>query len=604
MQASTTHSHYIKSSSETIISAVQEAVSSQKHDSILLERPVTLDYFDLQKIAHQLPQKSQVSVNYQLRLAPEVQQLRQQVSQAISSGNTTILSVSVNTINNGSESSSIDTQDIDLVLSLVNQDVASVQAFNEKPLAKEADVPAFTLISGTFLSGTTFSVQLRSLKTSQNLSIIQVVLSNGEVFNATVKLDSLQGNTQDRALYANLQDAIRVTRVYITALESLRTEKSVTLKHAKGEVVAARTIGTAVFLDVGFFIPAYLTKGVAITSMFSGKEDKIREIFNRIASSGEPLEYVPSYEELLNHKESRKLRPIFYTPSIPGTRKDLEMLDALKAGYLVLAEKPAFANADLAKEFLKKLELEQKKRLFFGWHYQHHYVLKKVYQDVVKNTFGKIKHIRTFFSVPMTLKDNRIFDPSQGGAGVDIFSYNLHCTLRLIGFENSYQVVQSKIQSAQDLDPSLEKLKKIDFVLDVKLAFGNGVTADLFATFDSTTVMHSEAEIEFEDGTRVFLKEFVHFQNIIGLGFSPAVIKRVGSPRWEDYVTEEDKNHPDYVKSSYDAQLEFMRKQSTGEDNYDLTNDTFGLSMESNIKLGEIIDDIFLAGGFEKKPGA
>jgi len=460
------------------------------------------------------------------------------------------------------------------------------------------------LISGTFLSGATFSVQLRSLKSSQNLSIIQVVLSNGEVLNTTVKLDSLQGNTQDRALYASLQDAIRVTRVYITALESLRTERSVTLKHAKGEVVAARTIGTAVFLDVGFFIPAYLTKGVAITSMFSGKEDKIKEIFNRIASAGEPLEYVPSYEELMNHKESRKLRPIFYTPSIPGTRKDLEMLDALKAGYLVLAEKPAFANADLAKEFLKKLDLEQKKRLFFGWHYQHHYVLRKVYQDVVKNTFGKIKHIRTFFSVPMTLKDNRIFDPSQGGAGVDIFSYNLHCTLRLIGFENSYEVVQSKIQSAQDLDPSLEKLKKIDFVLDVKLAFGNGVTADLFATFDSTTVMHSEAEIFFEDGTRVFLKEFVHFQNIIALGFTPAVIKKAGSPRWEDYVTEEDKKHPDYVKSSYDAQLEFMRKQSTGEDNYDLTNDVFGLSMESNIKLGEIIDDIFLKGGFEKKPGA
>jgi len=345
--------------------------------------------------------------------------------------------------------------------------------------------------------------------------------------------------------------------------------------------------------------------------MFSAREDKIREIFNRIASSGEPLEYVPNYEGLLKHGETRNLKPIFYTPSIPGTRKDQEMMDALKSGYLVLAEKPAFANADLAKGFLKRLDVEEgidaleaKKKLFFGWHYQHHYVLKKAYQDVVNKTFGKIKHIRTFFSVPMTLKDNRIFDPSQGGAGVDIFSYCLHCTLRLNGFEHSYEVVQSKIQSAQELDPSLAKLSKIDFVLDAKLAFGNGVTADLFATFDSTTVMHSEAEITFEDGTRIFLKEFVHFQNIIGLGFNPGVIKRVGSPRWEDYATEEDKKHPDYVKSSYDMQLEFMRKQSTGEDNYDLTNDLFGLSLESNIKLGEIIDEIFIKGGFEKKPGA
>ena len=278
------------------------------------------------------------------------------------------------------------------------------------------------------------------------------------------------------------------------------------------------------------------------------------------------------------------------------------MLDGLKAGYIVLAEKPAFANADLGKAFLPSLSLseDEKKRLYFGWHYQHDYLFRKVLEDVNKNTFGKIKHIRTHFTVPMISRKNfRIFEPSQGGAGIDIYCYNLHFTLRLLGFNHTFEVVESEIESAKDWDTSNPDLPLIDITLKNKLSFGNGATADFYASFNSDTIMHSEGEIFFEDGTKILCKEFVYPQIMTGSPFKPFIIWRAGATRWEDYVTDKDAKNLEYLLTTYDQQVEFIRRQASGEDKYDLNNDVDGLGIEANIKLHEIIDAVFIKGGFK-----
>lgn len=508
---------------------------------------------------------------------------------------------------------SFDPQDIDLLFYLTGQEVSVVQGFSD--VGDESTEFDFITLTGKLTSGAPFTLKLRTQGGNQSpLTSARVSLSNGEVHHVEVKdqesdrqeeesspeFEKLKENSK-----ANLEDVAKVIRFLQCADESLEEKKSINMKYLTKDMVPVLTIGTGTFLHTGLTTPVNKTKGMALIGIWSkDKKDREKEIFNEVVRMGEPMEFFESYDELMGYKSSTDYPAVFYTLSIPGERKEQEMIDSLKAGYWVLAEKPAFANSDDAKKFRGKINDEMNSRLIFGWHYQHHLVFQKIWEDVEKGTFGKIKHIKTYFSIPKLLDGSRIFEPSQGGVGLDVFSYNLHCTLRLNGFEHSYEVTESNIKSAEDLDPENEDLKKIDFVMDTKLKFGNGVTAELSATFEHTTVHRATAEIEFEDGTKVLYKAFQNVQNLAGTGLDPVVIQKPGEAKWEGFLSDDVKKEKGFNMDTYDHQIEFMMRLAKGEEKYDVKEDVGGLCIEKNVKLQEIMDAIFLKGGFEKKTGA
>jgi len=218
----------------------------------------------------------------------------------------------------------------------------------------------------------------------------------------------------------------------------------------------------------------------------------------------------------------------------------------------------------------------------------------------IKKTFGKIKHLRSYFTNPRTLEDERYFEQKQGGVGINIFSYGLHSAMVLAGIHQSVQVTRSNIQSAQSLDPSRPDLSELDYAIDAQLVFQNGTVADLVATFDPSHVNHTELEITFEDGTKILHKEYIHPQNMLN---QSVLIQKPGSPRWEPFLTAEEKADPEIQKSSYYQQIEFARRVGTGEEVYDMKEDRLGLGVVSNIRLHEVMDMIFEKGGFSKKIG-
>ena len=491
---------------------------------------------------------------------------------------------------------------------LTGQEASVVQGFSD--VGDESTEFDFITLTGKLTSGAPFTIKLRNSQGEESpLTSLRVSLNNGQTFTVDVKQGESDRQEDEPEIpkegsRASLEDAARVIRFLQCADASIEEKKRIIIKQLTKDMVPVLTVGTGTFLHTGLSIPVSKSKELALTGIWSTKEERVKEMFDEMVRMGEPMEYLDSYAELMSYKSPTDYPPVFYTLSIPGERKDKEMIDALKAGYWVLAEKPAFANSDAARSFSKNLGEELKKRLIFGWHYQHHLVFGKIWEAVQKGKYGKMKTIKTYFSIPKLLDGSRIFEPSQGGVGLDVFSYNLHCTLRLNGFEHDYEVVESKIKSAEDLDKENPDLKKIDFVMDTKLAFKNGVKAELFATFEHTTVHKTHAEIEFEDGTRILYKAFQNVQNIVGTGLDPVVIKKPGEEKWEPLLEEDVKKEKGFNMDTYDHQIEFMKRLAKGEEKYDIVEDVGGLGIDKNVKLQEVLDDIFEKGGFEKKTGA
>ena len=599
--------------------SLEQHLKANPSTKISIDPSLTSSHFDILKLqALSKETNTPITISYHLRLHPQVQELKQKLSSA---GDNEILSISLSTFRpeifapqdpNNTASlffSSLVHQDIDLLHYLSEgRLVKSVIASSDSQSIQDLSSMNFFKISGYFIEGPSFSYQINKTQ-DRNLAFVQVTLANGEVLSASINLSEDEPKGESERESATIEDAEKVIRVLQCSYESLRlNSKKVTLKYLQEGIMPIRAIGIAIFLTKGIFQPAWQNPNVAITGLFSNNEENIvRNISTAVTRNGEPLGYIKSYEELMNIEKylNSGTRPLIYIPSIPGERKNKQMKDSLKAGYIVLAEKPAFANADLGKEFLKDLDEESKRRLFFGYHYQHHYVFHKVWRDTTAETFGKIKHIRTFFSAPKLYeKESRIFKASQGGVGLDVFSYNVHCTLRLIGFDHAFEISEVEIQNCQEFDSSNEELKEIDFEMKSKVKFDNGVTADLEATFDERTSHLTEAEIVYEDGTRLLIKEYQQPHIVINTGFSALLIKRGESSKWEDYVSEEEKKLGDYHNSTFYQQLEFIRRVGSGLEEYDMEKDVYGVGVEANIKMHELLDAVFEKGGFKKKLGA
>ena len=622
---------YVSLPPETATLLITEAVQARKFNLILAESPITFNYHDIQKLVYTQKEANgpKVLVNYALRANSKARELKQKIQEVLDKKGR-ISSITIESSKPSATSSTSDDKDganqflrqgiqeIDLLHYLTGQEVSFIQAMSSQSGDDKSSVNGFITISTKLSLGSQGIILLRSQE-GEDTTRVRINFSNqslleASIYNADYEQRQQASNdkdvgklaSQDESYFASVEDAARSIRVFECAEETLKTNKSVYLKYVTKEVTPFRSVGTAIFLDIGLFDPSLPNKRVAITGLFSKKQDKIRKIFKKQIRRGEPLEFAPTFEKLIDVHYPVPSRPAIYIPSIPGDRKNGEMIDALKAGFVVFAEKPAFTNADMGRSFSQKLDPEWKKRLFFGWHYQHHFLYGRLLNDISKNTFGKIKHIRTSFVDPKIMNDenSRIFDPSQGGVGLDIYSYNLHFTLRLIDIENSYEVLESQIETAEHIDPSNPDLKEIDLIVSTKMKFGNGVSAELYANFSAHMTTHSEAEIDFEDGTKLFCKANIHFNKMAEDGNQPIVIQRPGTKKWEEYVPQEDMDNPEMLKTTYQQQVEFIRQQAAGEDSYDMDKDVLSIGVEKNIRFHEILDEILKKGGISKKSGA
>ena len=610
------HDIYISLPEEFSLQVLESLLQSSRFKLILIDGPFTFSNYHAQRLIYlqSVHPNTQVIVNDTYRFLPQISDLHEKLTQAKESG-AKITSISITTTEKKPLSTEYlkshlhGTQELDLLFYLTQEKINAVRTLSDKPVNELAHAK-FTIFSGNLTNEALFTIKLQNNpETSQGLLKINISLTSGESITESIELkkEGFQGiyaclDNDNWGKYPGLKETGEVIRAYECALQSLKTGLSVTLKHKNESIVPVRTVGTATFLDTGLFVPVQTNKKISVSGIYSNKTEKIKEIFTALTRTGEPVEYITSYEELIKNPFTQK--GLFYVPSIVGRRKNAEMLHALQNGYIVLAEKPAFANAEAGKEFLAQLDDNLKQNLFFGWHYQHHFAFRKLLKELSENKFGKISKIRTYFSVPIFLRGGRLFDPATGGAGLDIFSYNLHCTMLLNGFEHGFEVVDSEIKSAKELNPNDKILEEIDFEIKAKVKFENGAEADLHATFDSENILHSEAEILFENGTEIFYKEFVHTQNIVNMGFMPVVIKRKGDSNWENYLTGDELSNPEYKKTTYEQQIEFMRRLVAGEEKYDMGKDLKGLGVEANVRLHQVLDEIFVKGGFKIKTGA
>ena len=149
-------------------------------------------------------------------------------------------------------------------------------------------------------------------------------------------------------------------------------------------------------------------------------------------------------------------------PSLPGDFKDSVMMNAMKAGNYVLAEKPPFANLKQAEKFVATLSDNKidSSKCIIGWHYMHHPSMRTLINQVKAGKFGKLTNLRAEFNWPKEYsKDHRMFDIAQGGAGLDLYCYCLHAASIFSGFDcKSPEILDNEIKNAGSIDPNLKEV--------------------------------------------------------------------------------------------------------------------------------------------------
>ncbi|KAL4477096.1 hypothetical protein ABPG72_015409 [Tetrahymena utriculariae] len=396
-----------------------------------------------------------------------------------------------------------------------------------------------------------------------------------------------------------------------------------------GQKIQFCTTGTAAINQEALFDPLKKFKNTYFSSFYTSNESKGRVIYNQNKSEG--VHYYPNIQELVNHFDG-----VAYVPSLPGKRKEQEMLSFIQAEHsknYVLAEKPAFANYECAQKFLQrskqimqqnqKSEQQKVDRIFFGWHYIHHPAI----QDVVKRTqdgeFGLIKKIQARFVRPKPFSSNgRIFDPNQGGCGLDRFCYPLHLALTLskcqvkssqassevqsqtsyLNDKQQFQVISSTHLNYNEIyDQNNPVFDQIEGRLESKLILNSSINVELYSSMETNETFYSEALIIFENETQIKLTWFIHpHVQFKDFKLYCASIKYPNKKSFQplSHMTSFDKN-----LTSYDYQIQYMVKLKSGLIDYDTSQDRFNLCTESNAYLHLVLDKIFTSSGLKVKQG-
>lgn len=109
------------------------------------------------------------------------------------------------------------------------------------------------------------------------------------------------------------------------------------------------TTGNASINKEALFDPLKKLSFATFTSFYSSDKQKALDLYNKT------IIFSPSYFSNIQNL-SKSFKGVAYIPSLPGVRKETEMLNFINSNpnNIVLAEKPAFANATSAKRFLDR----------------------------------------------------------------------------------------------------------------------------------------------------------------------------------------------------------------------------------------------------------
>jgi len=578
---------------------LKKAFESDDVKTILIERPNIPNLWELQSLDHLNVFKHKIIFGFYKRLQTEFEAMNLSIQKAVEGG-AKIVYINIETVVKNRTIFEELYQDIDLIHYLSNENFKTVMA--------SGNPDSHILITGEIQGGANFVLNIRKTEFGEHFTSAKVILDTEESFLYQVeKIDdihkqyhkafkhlyeSLLGSNKQSDHPAGIPEATEVLRVIECIFESFDSRAEAKLKHFNPDMIEFKTVGTAKITGEGLFTPIKEFDDMALTGIFSGNTETLQEKFHKMVKGGEPIEFETTYSELITTHTSKKR--IIYIPTLPSERKDNEIIEALNGGYYVLAEKPAFASVDQGIKLFNRLEKEARSRLFYGWHSILHPITRAVLDKIKSGGHGKLNVVKGWFDFPkeyMEEDHTRIYEPHQGGAGLDVFSYLVHLCLWLGGFDTELKIQDSKVKTAEYLDPKNKELRNVDISVSAKLEFKNKFVAECESNFDPTIFPRCEVLFIFEDGSQIQIKEYQALQNLIGKDINPVLMMKKGGI-WRPYFEQTIFDNPDFNKSSYYHQLNFLRKIIKGEISYDAEKDPEGMMIEKNIRLGEVLEQI------------
>ncbi len=221
----------------------------------------------------------------------------------------------------------------------------------------------------------------------------------------------------------------------------------------------------------------------AVASRSSQKAEVFAEIHNV------PMAYA-TYEQIMEDKDIE----VIYIATPHSLHHD-NTLECLKNGKAVLCEKPLALTYNEASRMVKmarsnKVFLMEALWTAFLPHFQ--FAIK----EIKSGKYGKVISLKSDFGFDAEFNRNqRLFNKALGGGSLmDIGIYNVFLAYSILGKPKKIDAVANFAETEVDLD------------CKIKFHYEEGVTADLFSTFEEKTP--TIAEIELEKGKIILNSRF------------------------------------------------------------------------------------------------
>ena len=170
---------------------------------------------------------------------------------------------------------------------------------------------------------------------------------------------------------------------------------------------------------------------------------------------------------------------------------------ALRAGKHVLCEKPFTANADEA-EAVAAIARQTGLIAMEAFHYRYHALTKRMLTIIGSGELGTVRHIRSWFHIPLFGRNIRWDHRLAGGALMDVGCYPVSLIRTLAGAEPSVRSATAKTRSHE-----------VDRCLQAEMIFSDGRTATLSASMLSTRLLGAGVQVLGSGGTMEVSNPFV-----------------------------------------------------------------------------------------------
>ncbi|WP_232660804.1 Gfo/Idh/MocA family protein [Pseudonocardia sp. TRM90224] len=247
-------------------------------------------------------------------------------------------------------------------------------------------------------------------------------------------------------------------------------------------------------------------------------------------------------------------------------------LAAIEAGKDVLSEKPFASNAPEAR-LVRDAAVAAGVTVVEAFHYVHHPVMRRVLEVVGSGEIGALRSVDATFVVPAPPDaDPRWSLPLAGGALMDLGCYSLHANRMLGQFAGGAPSVVSATGQEKQGNPG------VDEMIDAQLAFPGGATGRAMCRMGGTD-FSAPLLVTGETGA-VAAANFVLPHRDDTVKITTAAGTRTENPG---------------TRPSYAFQLEALRAHLRG-------GQAFPIDLDDAVATAELIDETYLAAGFEPRP--